>query len=208
MRGSLAKYYDKYTHDHEHNHARALRSGHAGVDIQAGPVAVDVDVHRDHAQGDQHQAQSDTAQRDTAQQTRTVRASKLIGMEVENPSGKELGSVNDLVIDINTGNVRYAALSYGGFMGLGDKLFAVPWDAFDYQYNRNDESHNLVLAINTTTLKQAPGFEEDNWPNLADPTFQRRVDKYYESASRESNGSNPAARTAAKRSRPIKDRDR
>ncbi len=60
-----------------------------------------------------------------------IRTSQVIGMTVRNMDGKDIGTVNDIVLNAATGRVRYAAVSYGGFLGMGDKLFAVPWQAFE-----------------------------------------------------------------------------
>jgi sporulation protein YlmC with PRC-barrel domain len=108
------------------------------------------------------------------------RAREILGMSVKNAAGNDLGSVNDLVIDTDTGKIRYAALSFGGFLGLGDKLFAVPWELFDRQYAVGDEKYYLVLDIDDESLKAAPGFDQHHWPDLADPNFGDEIDKYYE----------------------------
>ena len=107
------------------------------------------------------------------------RASQIIGMEVKNLDGKVLGSVNDIVLDPSSGKVRYLAVSYGGWLGLGDKLFAVPNQAFQW---RKDDSQNtyLVLNLSEERLKNAPGFDQDHWPDFAsDKQWQQKVDTYY-----------------------------
>jgi hypothetical protein len=100
-------------------------------------------------------------------------------MAVRNSAGEDLGSVNDLVIDMDTGKLRYAALSFGGFLGLGDKLFAVPWGTFECHYDVGNEESYLVLAVDDAVLKTAPGFDQDAWPDLADPKFGDEIDKHY-----------------------------
>ena len=168
----LEKHYGKF---------RQQRKRQAGINIKAGPVAVDVDVQRNRDQVDSNR----TDRRRAAVAEDVVhRAGQIAGMTVKNTSGKELGSVNDLVIDMKSGNVRYAALSYGGFLGLGDKLFAAPWDLFECQDSPSGEKYHLVLAVDEATLRKAPGFDQDNWPNLADPDFGDEIDEYYNDTRR------------------------
>lgn len=121
---------------------------------------------------------SELAQEESSPQRTVYRASTLTGMSVRNPAGQDLGHINELVVDINQGKVRYAALAFGGFLGFGDKLFAIPWDAMKIAHNE-DEAY-LVLNISPERLKTAPGFNADNWPDTADPAFAAEIDKYYE----------------------------
>lgn len=108
-----------------------------------------------------------------------VRASQLIGMTVRSAEGKDLGTVSDIVLDAEDGRVRYAAVSYGGFLGLGDKLFAVPWQAFECRRNQDGDGYLLVLNASEATIKNAQGFDQDQWPNFADRQFTRSLDRYY-----------------------------
>jgi len=107
------------------------------------------------------------------------RSSKITGMVVENATRKKLGSVKDLVIDVDTGKIRYAVLSFGGIAGFGDKMFAVPWKAMKCEYSGEDESHYLVLNVKYEKLKQASGFDNDNWPDFGNATFLSDNDKQY-----------------------------
>src|SRR5690349_20328538 len=100
-----------------------------------------------------------------------VRASSIAGMAVKNFENKSLGKVEDVVIDMNTGNVRYAAISFGGFLGFGDKLFAVPFKAQKVQHESGSKSPYFVMNIDQKTLEQAKGFDKEHWPNFADPGF-------------------------------------
>ena len=107
---------------------------------------------------------------------RNVRASKLIGMEVSNAQGDNLGEINDLVVDVNNARVHYAILAFGGFMGMGEKLFAYPVRTFSV--GRDGEA--LVLNVEKDRLKQAPGFERDRWPEwTAEDGYRGQVDRYY-----------------------------
>ncbi len=106
----------------------------------------------------------------------TVLSSTSInGDNVRNPSGEDLGTIKDLMIDLTTGNVRFAVVSFGGFLGVGDKLFAVPFEAL--QVDADNEC--FVLDVDKEKLESAPGFDDDNWPNFADPTIADAHRSYY-----------------------------
>ncbi len=104
----------------------------------------------------------------------TRRASEVIGADVTNANKENLGDIKDLVVD-TSGKVRYAVLSFGGILGMGEKLFAVPMNNLQ---SKADEK-KFVLNIDKNKLKDAPGFEDKNWPNFADKTFQTSVSNYY-----------------------------
>jgi sporulation protein YlmC with PRC-barrel domain len=106
----------------------------------------------------------------------TLSASSLRGDSVKNPQGEDIGDIKDIMIDTATGRVEYYVLSFGGFLGMGKKLFAVPPQAL--QVDTNNEC--MVLDIPKEKLEKAPGFDEDNWPNTAnDNTFRDEVYSYY-----------------------------
>ena len=79
------------------------------------------------------------------------------------------------MLDVVNGNIAYAVLSFGSFLGLGEKLFAVPWSAFKL----DTENKRFLLHINKERLQNAPGFDRDNWPNLADQTWANDIHAYY-----------------------------
>ncbi len=110
------------------------------------------------------------------QQVMTVRASKVIGMNVYTSAAKEVGDIKDVVLDGNTRKVSYAVVSYGGIMGIGDKLFAVPWQALQH---RGTEPDKLFINLTEEQMKAAPGFDEKNWPNMADENLRKQIDKHY-----------------------------
>ena len=91
-----------------------------------------------------------------------LKASELIGMSVQGTDGKKLGDIKDLVIDPEEGGVEYAVLEFGGFAGIGDKYFAVPWDALQL----DQSNKKLLLDVHKRELKDAPGFDKNNWPDL------------------------------------------
>jgi sporulation protein YlmC with PRC-barrel domain len=93
-----------------------------------------------------------------------LKASDLIGTKVEGVDGKNLGSIKDLVIDPESGDIQYAVLDFGGFAGIGDKYFAVPWQALQ----RDQDKKRLALDLHKKDLKDAPGFDKNNWPDLSE----------------------------------------
>jgi sporulation protein YlmC with PRC-barrel domain len=107
----------------------------------------------------------------------TFKASKLIGMDVKNIKNEKVGSINELVVDAPSGQVRYAALSVGGFLGIGNKLFAVPWKSMVLKHESSGPF--FVLDVSKEKLRNAPGFDEKNWPDFGDRKFGTEIDKYY-----------------------------
>ncbi|MDZ7615446.1 MAG: PRC-barrel domain-containing protein [Patescibacteria group bacterium] len=117
--------------------------------------------------------------RDDAAKAVTVRASQISGMKVNNPKGENLGSVDDIVIDATSGRVRYAAVSYGGFLGFGDTLVAVPWAAFTVEKFEGRDEYNLVLNATEEQIKGATGFDKASWPDFANRQLTQDLDAHY-----------------------------
>jgi sporulation protein YlmC with PRC-barrel domain len=107
--------------------------------------------------------------------TTLLSASTITGDDVYNMQDEELGTIQDVMLDITDGSIRYAVLSSGGFLGMGDRLFAVPWRALTL----DRENQRFLLDVDVERLKKAPGFDKDEWPNMADPTWNSTVDSYY-----------------------------
>jgi sporulation protein YlmC with PRC-barrel domain len=97
------------------------------------------------------------------------KASELIGLSVRTTGDEEKGKIKDLMIS-PTGRVEYAAVSFGGFMGFGDKLFAVPIDAIHLEWKDNKISHAKV-DVTEESIKQRKGFDENHWPEQGDRGF-------------------------------------
>ena len=108
----------------------------------------------------------------------TLSAGTLIGDDVRNPAGEDLGKIEEIMLDVSSGRIAYAVLSFGGFLGIGDKLFAVPWDALTV----DTANERFVLDVSKERLEDAPGFDEDNWPETteADDAWLVSVYEYYE----------------------------
>jgi sporulation protein YlmC with PRC-barrel domain len=112
----------------------------------------------------------------------TVRASKLIGTNLKNSNDESVGEIKDLVLDATTGKVRYAAVTYGGFLGLGSKLFAVPFEAFRVRQNTSalrPGDYVLTLDVTKEQLSGAQGFDNDHWPDFANAGFTQELDRRY-----------------------------
>jgi sporulation protein YlmC with PRC-barrel domain len=102
-------------------------------------------------------------------------ANTLIGNDVFNADSEDLGDIKEIMLDMRTGRVSYAVLSFGGFMGMGDKLFAVPWEALKL----DTVNQRFVLRVDKERLKTAPGFNKDHWPDMADASWEKGIHAYY-----------------------------
>jgi sporulation protein YlmC with PRC-barrel domain len=107
--------------------------------------------------------------------SRLLSASTLAADDVYNPKGEKLGSIKELMLNINSGKVCYAVLSFGGFLSLGEKLFAVPWSALTV----DTDKQRFVMDTDEERLKMAPGFDTDKWPNMADASWEKNVNAFY-----------------------------
>jgi sporulation protein YlmC with PRC-barrel domain len=106
---------------------------------------------------------------------KVLSASTLIGDTVKNPQGEKLGKVEEIMLDLDFGRVSYAVLSFGGFLGIGDKLFAIPFE----KLRIDGEDHCCVLDVDKAQLEAATGFDKDHWPNFADREWGSQVYGHY-----------------------------
>jgi len=106
---------------------------------------------------------------------RVLAADTLTGEKVVNLQMEDLGKIEHLMIDLGTGRIAYAVLSFGGFLGMGDKLFAIPWGALAL----DTVEKQFILNVDKELLKGAPGFDKDHWPNMADHIWGSKVFTYY-----------------------------
>lgn len=104
-----------------------------------------------------------------------VKASDVIGVKVKNSLDENLGEIYEIVIDKLSGKVRYLVLEFGGILGVGNKYFAIPWGKFTY--DPHEGCFNTPL--NKESLKDAPGFDKDNWPDFSDADFTASMTQYY-----------------------------
>lgn len=104
-----------------------------------------------------------------------ISASSLNGNDVKNAQGENLGTVKDIMLDTEGDRVVYYVLSFGGLFGLGDTLFAIPPEVM--QLNTSEDC--FILNIEKERLERAKGFNKDEWPNMADPTFRSNLYQQY-----------------------------
>jgi len=106
---------------------------------------------------------------------------KIIGSKVRNMNGEDLGTIEDIVIDIDTGRVLYAVVHYGGFLGIGGKLFPVPWQSLAPL----PAEGIFFLDISKAKLKDAPGYEKENLPNMGDTHWGKKITDFYSAPGKE-----------------------
>jgi len=106
---------------------------------------------------------------------RWQKANDLINKKVTNSGSENLGKLEDIVVDPNSGRILYGVLSFGGFLGMGDKLFAIPWQSLQLAADGNA----FTLNVDKDRLKNAPGFDKGKWPNFADEQWATTTYKYY-----------------------------
>lgn len=104
-----------------------------------------------------------------------ISAGTLMGDSVRNSAGESLGKIEEIMIDVNNGKIAYAVLSFGGFLGIGDKLFAVPWDSLTL----NSAAQEFILDVDKQVLENAPGFNKDNWPDMADTSWHTEIQNHW-----------------------------
>lgn len=102
-------------------------------------------------------------------------AESLADDKVINSDGEDLGEIESIMLDVPGGRIAYAVLSFGGFLGMGEKLFAVPWEALTLDADREC----FVLDVDKERLKNAPGFDKDHWPSMGDMQWATRIHSYY-----------------------------
>lgn len=111
----------------------------------------------------------------TTTRSSVLSATTLIGDRVMNRAGENLGKIEELMIDLERGRVAYAVLSFGGFLGMGDKLFAIPFQAL----RLNKDENSFRLDVDKEKLKNAPGFDKNNWPSTADRSWGTQIHSFY-----------------------------
>lgn len=102
-------------------------------------------------------------------------ASSFEGETVVNPQGETIGEIEEIMLDVRGGRIAYAVLAVGGFLGVAEKYFAIPWHAF----TMDTDNHRFVLDVDKERLNKAPGFDKDHWPSMADETWALHVHTYY-----------------------------
>jgi sporulation protein YlmC with PRC-barrel domain len=106
---------------------------------------------------------------------RLMGADTLIGNDVYNRKGEDLGDIKEIMLDTSNGKVCYAVLSFGGLLGMGEKFFAVPWNAL----RLDTVNKRFELDVEKDRLNNAPGFDKDEWPDMADQSWVDKIHSYY-----------------------------
>src|SRR5699024_6538667 len=106
--------------------------------------------------------------------TNLLSSSTMMGTNIINRAGENLGAIKDIMIDPSSGSVAYVVVSLGGFLGIGDKLLAIPMEAFQIDREREE----FIMDVDKAKLEYAPGFDKDNSPNSADRQFLTDVHSY------------------------------
>ncbi|HTH73218.1 MAG TPA: PRC-barrel domain-containing protein [Trinickia sp.] len=102
-------------------------------------------------------------------------ASTLDGDKIMSTDGEEVGKVKEIMLDVQAGRIAYVVMSCGGFLGIGDKLLAIPWNALTLDTTRKC----FLVALSSERIKNAPGFDKQQWPSMADATWATSVHQYY-----------------------------
>ena len=102
-------------------------------------------------------------------------AASLDGNKVMSSDGEHVGKISDIMLDVRGGRIAYAVLSTGGFLGIGDTLHAIPWSALTL----DTDDKCFVIDASADQIKNAPGFDKDNWPAMADRQWGTAVHEYY-----------------------------
>jgi sporulation protein YlmC with PRC-barrel domain len=106
---------------------------------------------------------------------RLMGADTLIGEDVYNRQEEDLGDIKEIMLDMRSGQVAYAVLSFGGVFGIGEKLFAVPWQSLQL----DTVNKRFVMDVTKEHLKNAPGFDKDHWPDMSSAEFSSQIHGFY-----------------------------
>ncbi len=149
----------------------------ATVNPESGEVSNQRDLDRMtyHASAGSGETTVSIRMNDFAMARRWQKSSDLTGKKITNPSGEDLGKLEEIVVDANSGRILYGVLSFGGVLGVGDKLFAIPWSSLSL----TSDYKSFVLDIDKDRLKTASGFDKGQWPNFADEQWATETYKYY-----------------------------
>lgn len=107
---------------------------------------------------------------------RLMGADTLNGNDVYNTAEEDLGDIKEIMLDVASGKVAYAVLSFGGVFGVGEKLFAVPWKALKL----DTINKRFILDVSKERLENAPGFDKDDWPDMTDRSWVDSIHNFYD----------------------------
>ncbi len=166
---------------------RAGQSGQsAGQSSQSGMTQGSQDQGRSTGlQQSQPSDQSQQSQMSSQFQPQLQRVDQLMGTDVTNDQGQKLGKVEDIVLDSRDRTINYVVVSYDGSLGMGNKLFAVPWSAI----KMDAQKKHFVVNVSTDRIKSAPSFDKSHWPNMSDPGWKQQETSFFQSAGQSSGAS-------------------
>jgi sporulation protein YlmC with PRC-barrel domain len=114
-------------------------------------------------------------------------ATSIIGDGIENRQGEHMGKIKDIMVDLENGYISYVVIEYGGFLGMGEKLFAVPFNTIQLdQVNRK-----FILDIDQALLEKAPGFDKHHWPATNSHEYFQNASSYWGSFMGNNTGGRP-----------------
>jgi hypothetical protein len=130
-------------------------------------------IHKEAAMADYSSTRSDTVAQDETPSL--IAASKVEGTSVYNRGGESLGSIYDVMIDKRSGQVAYAVMSFGGFLGMGERYHPLPWAVLDY----DERQGGYVVDLDKQRLQNAPSYGVNETPDWSNRDYGRRIDEYY-----------------------------
>lgn len=112
---------------------------------------------------------------DVDETNRLISSDKVDGTDVYNRNGDHLGTVHDVMIDKRTGQVEYAIMSFGGFLGIGESYHPLPWRTLAYDTRLG----GYVVDVDRTRLDMAPRYTSSSLPDWSDRGYRSRIDEYW-----------------------------
>ncbi len=120
-------------------------------------------------------AGAQTETKDPQLKGKLARGSEVVGAKVFNQNGDHLGEINDIIFDENKGGVTHAILAIGGWLGMGEKLTAVPWK---FIKQSEKDTPGYVVEVDKAKLTAAPHFDNDSWPDLNNTWYEKNGSYY------------------------------
>jgi sporulation protein YlmC with PRC-barrel domain len=124
--------------------------------------------------GQQGQGGTDTGSQGP---NRSVLTNQILGVDVQDADGNSLGEIEDAIVDVESGAIRYFLVAAGGFLGIGEKLIPVPLGAFSYAAEEDDF---LTLNVDADVLTNAPTFDADGLPDARTPGWDTDISSYWD----------------------------
>lgn len=130
---------------------------------------------------------------------RLMGADTLIGDHVHNMQDEHLGTVKEIMLDMQSGQVAYVVMASGGVLTIGEKLFAIPWEALAL----DTANHQLRLNIDKERIENAPGFDKDRWPDMANRAWADEIHSYYGTSGGTSRAATSSTSSSGSTSSPL-----